>query len=97
MTLDKKLRGGTSKLVSLGDAWNLSEKDTLIGILKKLNIGFKVYKDKQFIADEAIKAGATESICIRDNVDIAFDKNGKVLGSYTNGIKSYVARKKKKL
>lgn len=95
-TTGNKLRGAKASIILLDEVWELSEKDKLLNMLKSFNIGFKIYTDKCFISDKALKAGATESICIRDNVDIAFDKNGKVVGSYTDSINSYVSRKKAK-
>lgn len=71
----------------------MSDKDEIIKFLKKMHIPYKIWNKPQFLADEAIKEGAVDSVSIRHSVDFAFDKEGKFLGTFTDQKNSYVSKK----
>lgn len=71
----------------------MTEKEKIVSMLNEFNIEYHTYTDAEYIASEALEQGAVETICVRDNVDVAFDKDGKVVGSYTTSAGSYVSRK----
>lgn len=71
----------------------MKEKDKIVQFLKVMRIPYKKWSEPQFIADEAIKEGAVETISIRDSVDFAFNKEGKFLGTFTDQKNSYISRK----
>lgn len=64
----------------------------VMAMLNQLNMEFKTFKSKKFIAEEAINAGAKYTVNVRGVLDICFDINGKVVGHYTDSANSFVKR-----
>lgn len=65
----------------------------LLAFLAQTSTEYEVYAHKKFIDDSAIEDGAVISIGVRDNLNFEFDKNGRLVGTSTNSINSYVRRK----
>jgi hypothetical protein len=75
----------------------MSELQKFLDMIVFCDIKYTVYYDKKYMCDKAIRYGAVRCICIRDNVDIYFDVNGKFIGSATNSKDSFIKRKGIKL
>lgn len=71
-----------------------NDKELLISTLVALGVEFQTYTDRQFICTDALKKGAVSSIDIRGHVDFNFDKHGKLLGTSTQSVHSFVKSKK---
>jgi hypothetical protein len=61
-------------------------------MLERFGVEYKVINEPEFIMDEAKEHGAIESVCVRNHMDFAFDKNEKCVGHYTINAKSWVKR-----
>lgn len=71
----------------------MSELEQLLSLLDKLGVEYKRHSDLDFLMENAINLGAVETVCLRGEVDIAFDTAGKSVGNYTNSSGSWRERK----
>lgn len=67
----------------------MTDKDEVMNFIKKFNLSSQVYTDREFIEESAVKLGAVETICVRGELDFAFDAKGKCLGTYTTSASSW--------
>lgn len=67
----------------------MTDKEKLISLLLNFNMEYQVFNEEEYIMTNAIELGAVETICIRGEVEVAFDAKGKQVGSYTNSSGSW--------
>lgn len=72
-----------------------NDRDRLIDFIKYFNLPYDHYNEKEYICSTAIHFGAVETISIRQVLDLAFDKNGKYVGTFTERADSFVNNKGK--
>lgn len=72
----------------------MSEMEEFWALLGKLGIDAQLYIDKQYIHQQALDAKATKTLNVGGVLDFCFDKKGKCVGINTDGINSFVKRKK---
>lgn len=70
----------------------MNELDEFKNLLERFGIPFTEFHDEEFIMEAAVNNGAVRTVCIRDEVDIAFDMKGAFVGSYTHSSGSYKSR-----
>lgn len=70
-----------------------SEEIALTRLLDCWGVKYSVFAEQNFMAEIALKLGATNCICVRNEIDFYF-KSGRYIGSSTQNAKSWVKRKK---
>lgn len=73
---------------------NKSEKSQLIQTLKSMGVPYKIYTSRLFIHEVALSFGAKSTVCVRDSLDFAFNSKGKLIGTFTLNVGSFLFRKK---
>lgn len=71
----------------------MSDYDNTMDMIQSLQIEAKTYTKKQFMCDEAVKAGAKVCVSLRGVLDYYFDKKGDFLGTSTEARNSWRPKK----
>jgi hypothetical protein len=74
----------------------MKEITKLLKFLESTGVPYSTWTEPQFIDEESVKKGAVIAISIRDSAHLNFNKDGELIGSSTDCIKSHILRKKKK-
>lgn len=73
----------------------MSDFKKVKSFLKTMSIEFLVFSiktSKDCIMDEALKAGAVKTISVRRQVDLAFNAEGGLIGTFTDAAKSWIPK-----
>jgi hypothetical protein len=71
----------------------MSEMQELLDFLDKTNTLYSTWTGSEFIDEQCVKKGAVMTISIRDVAHFNFNKEGVLLGTSTDSIKSHKKRK----
>jgi hypothetical protein len=73
----------------------MNDLASLLIFLSSTNTVYSTFTESKFLDDEAVKLGAILCISVRDAVNFNFDKNGRLIGTSTDSIKSFRKRERK--
>jgi hypothetical protein len=74
----------------------MKEITKILNFLNSTGVPYSVWTEPQFIDEDSVKKGAIISISIRDSAHLNFNKDGYLVGSSTDSVKSHILRKVKK-
>jgi hypothetical protein len=72
----------------------MNDLANLMVFLSSTDTVYSTFTEPRFIDDEAIKLGTVLCISVRDSVNFNFDRDGNLVGTSTDSIKSFIKARK---
>jgi hypothetical protein len=73
----------------------MNDLASLFLFLEQTGTQYFTFTDPEFIDEESVKLGAVIAISVRGTAHFNFDKDGRLIGSSTDSIKSHMKRGEK--